>query len=395
MSNLSQNPYYVFGISQHVTDAEIRSSYKKLSLKYHPDKAKPEDVAAATERMKQINAAYHKLKPENRKATDEKIKKQYWREDPERARREQREQKARDQRRWDDYMKWSANRHKQTHGGNQWDGQDHHQKAQKDKQEREQHDQQERIRQRWEQRQKERRDERQQADDQNKENIERQAEDYWRGVYEARKRNEEAREQAWAQCRGLDGRHQAIVNSLKQRIAQYRTLLPLTRLCIYGTDPLARYTARSLLDDQHDPQYEHPLRSAWTKRINQVSHQVTNIRSCAMFNMETATLIEELKTKIEELEREVAALHTTVEALLAEDRGIREYHQGCNGGCDYFRNQADNIALAKEMHASVCHALNYPTGEVPEWFLVDLSMFWYQRFKRATDHRACNWAGFS
>ncbi|KAJ9634612.1 hypothetical protein H2199_008895 [Coniosporium tulheliwenetii] len=73
MSNA--NPYQVLGISQDVSDEAVKTAYRKSALRHHPDKAKrPEDVTTATERMKEINEAWEKLKPENRKATDAKIR---------------------------------------------------------------------------------------------------------------------------------------------------------------------------------------------------------------------------------------------------------------------------------------------------------------------------------
>lgn len=73
MSNA--NPYHTLGVSLDVSDEAIKIAYRKSSLQHHPDKAKrPEDVATATERMKEINEAFEKLKPENREATNVKIR---------------------------------------------------------------------------------------------------------------------------------------------------------------------------------------------------------------------------------------------------------------------------------------------------------------------------------
>ena len=59
---------------QVTRDAEaevIERAYKALSMKYHPDRVRPADRAAATRRMQQINEAYRTLRdPAKRRAYD-------------------------------------------------------------------------------------------------------------------------------------------------------------------------------------------------------------------------------------------------------------------------------------------------------------------------------------
>jgi molecular chaperone DnaJ len=58
------DPYQVLGVSPGASDEEIKTAYRKLAQKYHPD-LHPGDEAAA-QRMKEINAAYDQIKnPEN------------------------------------------------------------------------------------------------------------------------------------------------------------------------------------------------------------------------------------------------------------------------------------------------------------------------------------------
>lgn len=50
--------YEVLGVSKNATEAEIKSAYRKLALKWHPDKNKSSE---ATAKFKQINEAYEVL----------------------------------------------------------------------------------------------------------------------------------------------------------------------------------------------------------------------------------------------------------------------------------------------------------------------------------------------
>src|SRR5256712_5635830 len=62
--------YETLGVSKPATEDEIRSAFRKLARKYHPDVAK--DKKAAEEKFKQINEAYEVLSdPEKRKKYDQ------------------------------------------------------------------------------------------------------------------------------------------------------------------------------------------------------------------------------------------------------------------------------------------------------------------------------------
>src|SRR5258706_12691176 len=53
--------YALFEVSQTCSDAQLKTAYRQQLRKHHPDR-NPEDVAAATARTQQLNAAYAALK---------------------------------------------------------------------------------------------------------------------------------------------------------------------------------------------------------------------------------------------------------------------------------------------------------------------------------------------
>uniref|UniRef100_A0A453J3U0 J domain-containing protein n=1 Tax=Aegilops tauschii subsp. strangulata TaxID=200361 RepID=A0A453J3U0_AEGTS len=50
--------YAVLGVSSDCSDAELRSAYRKLAMKWHPDKCGSGGVEAAKARFHKIQAAY-------------------------------------------------------------------------------------------------------------------------------------------------------------------------------------------------------------------------------------------------------------------------------------------------------------------------------------------------
>jgi DnaJ-class molecular chaperone len=66
-SDAKEDYYKILGISRRASDKEIKNAYRKLALKWHPDKNKG-NTEKATKKFASISEAYETLKdPDKRK----------------------------------------------------------------------------------------------------------------------------------------------------------------------------------------------------------------------------------------------------------------------------------------------------------------------------------------
>ncbi|XP_075244575.1 uncharacterized protein LOC142338623 [Convolutriloba macropyga] len=64
--------YAILGVPKTATDKEIKKAYRKLAIKYHPDKVKPEDAKEAEEQFILINKAHEILGDKEKRAQYDK-----------------------------------------------------------------------------------------------------------------------------------------------------------------------------------------------------------------------------------------------------------------------------------------------------------------------------------
>ena len=64
---MKRDYYEVLGVAREASDEELKKAYRKLAIKFHPDK-NPDDRAKAEERFKELNEAYSVLSDTERRA---------------------------------------------------------------------------------------------------------------------------------------------------------------------------------------------------------------------------------------------------------------------------------------------------------------------------------------
>jgi curved DNA-binding protein CbpA len=69
MAHTLTDPYATLGVPRHATDRQVREAYRRLAMRYHPDRHPDEQTS---ERMRGINEAWHILSsPIRRRGYDE------------------------------------------------------------------------------------------------------------------------------------------------------------------------------------------------------------------------------------------------------------------------------------------------------------------------------------
>ena len=68
---MAEDFYDTLGISREASDSEIKSAYRKLAMKYHPDRNQGD--SAAEQKFKDVSQAYEILKDTKKRQADTKI----------------------------------------------------------------------------------------------------------------------------------------------------------------------------------------------------------------------------------------------------------------------------------------------------------------------------------
>ena len=75
MTNMNKNFYAILGVDEQCTEQELKSAYRKLARKFHPDVAG--NTIAAVEKFKEINEAYEVLSDKVKREEYDRINRYY------------------------------------------------------------------------------------------------------------------------------------------------------------------------------------------------------------------------------------------------------------------------------------------------------------------------------
>ena len=70
---MAKRDYYeILGVARNASEDDIKKAYRKLAMKYHPDRNQGEAAKAAEEKFKEVKEAYEMLSdPQKRAAYDQ------------------------------------------------------------------------------------------------------------------------------------------------------------------------------------------------------------------------------------------------------------------------------------------------------------------------------------
>ena len=75
MTNMTKDYYKILGVSQNCTEQELKSAYRKLARKFHPDVAG--NSSEVVSKFKEINEAYEVLSDKVKRAEYDTINRFY------------------------------------------------------------------------------------------------------------------------------------------------------------------------------------------------------------------------------------------------------------------------------------------------------------------------------
>ena len=73
---MSNEYYELLGLDKKCSDVDIKKAYRKLAIKYHPDKSPEDKKDEYTEKFKQITEAYEVLKDDKKRNLYDKFGKE-------------------------------------------------------------------------------------------------------------------------------------------------------------------------------------------------------------------------------------------------------------------------------------------------------------------------------